>query len=156
MKHLLKPVSFIIIVVAFGLASQSCLQSKTTVDQTKLEGCWVLKTMNGEVANKAFEGNIPSLEFDLKENLIYGIGGCNRYSGSYSIEDNIFKVSQIAFTQMACIEANKESSFFEIISISSGLAISIENDILTFKENGGNIVLEFYNTLTESKSEILK
>ena len=47
---------------------------------------WLLESLGGEPAPPGMEGKPVYLEFDAKEQRAGGFSGCNRYSGSYSLE----------------------------------------------------------------------
>lgn len=127
MKNILKSVMFLILTVTIGIGMQSCSSVKP-IDKTKLNGQWVLKTLESENAVTAFKGPMPSIEFDFEKNLVYGSGGCNRYTGGFLLTDkNEFSAPALASTMMMCIEENKESQFLAILS-EPNLLISVEKD----------------------------
>lgn len=128
-------------ILSLGFFAQSCSSSKT-LEVKDLSGYWTLKSLKGEAANEAFTGSIPSLEFNLEENQVFGSGGCNRYSGGFTLEGTTFKATKLASTMRLCMEANKEDLFINTLSTEEGLQASIEKDVLTFKADN-KVVLEF-------------
>lgn len=141
MKKLFKLAAVAITGVVLGLLIQSCSTAKP-IDNAQLEGYWVLKTFESKPVGESFKGSIPSLEFDFEKGQIYGSAGCNRYFGGFTFENNVLKAPNLGSTMMACIEENKENEFLKILSLADGLQVSIENDLLIFK-NGDTAVLEF-------------
>lgn len=130
-----------VLVFTLGLLNQSCSESK--INKTDLEGYWSLKSLNGQPAAEAFKGNTPSIEFDFEEMKISGTGGCNRYFGPFTLEENILKPGNIASTNMMCLEENKEPEFLATLTGEKGLKLALNNGgILQFKDND-KIVLEF-------------
>lgn len=141
MKQIFKLTTFAIAILALVFTSQSCNSAKK-IDKSDLGGNWILVTLKGEAAGDAFKGSIPSLEFDFENSQVSGSGGCNRYSGAFTLEGDLFKAPVLASTMMMCMEANKEDLFTSTLSNEGGLNISLDKDILTFKDNNAT-VLEF-------------
>lgn len=139
MKKLFTLISVVICTV---ISLQSCSNSDKNINQEDLKGNWILTSLQGEAATDAFKGNIPSLTFNFDDNMISGTGGCNRYSGAFTLEGNKFLSSNLASTRMLCAEENKEDLFIQTLTTKEGLLVSVKDGILTFKTND-NIVLEF-------------
>lgn len=142
MKSILKSATLFVAAISISFGVQSCASVKP-IDKTQLGGYWALKSINGQEAKAAFEGPIPSLEFDFEKNLVFGSGGCNRYTSQFTLtEQNIFTAKAPAATMMMCIHANKEPEFFKTISLPD-LTLSIDKDgILSFSQDK-NVVLQF-------------
>lgn len=142
MKSIFKSAALLIAAISIGFSVQSCASAKP-IDKTELAGYWALKTLNGEDAKVAFEGPIPSLEFDFGKSMVAGSAGCNRYTSAFALtEQNLFTATAPVSTRMACLNVNKEPDFLKAISI-PGLKLSVTKDgVLTFTQNK-NIVLEF-------------
>lgn len=139
MNQFFKVSVFVLAITLFGLL-QSC--GGTKISEADLDGTWVLTTINNEAVSDAFKGNKPNFELDFEKKTIAGYAGCNRFTGPFTLEDNVFKAGNLATTQMLCVEANKEAEFIATLGNKDGLQISLENNILTFK-NGDQIVLQF-------------
>ena len=70
---------------------------------------WVLQTLLGEAAPPGSGDKALSIEFQAQELQVAGFSGCNRYSGSYSLDDATEHGSGLQFglmasTMMACAE----------------------------------------------------
>lgn len=134
MKQILKTTLFLAAIAIIAFAVQSC-NSVKPIDKAQLDGNWVLKTLQGEEAKAAFAGDLPSIGFDFEKNSVFGSGGCNRYTGAFTLtEKNEFSAPNLASTMRACIHANKEPQFLTALS-TPNLAVSIENGLLTFSHN---------------------
>lgn len=120
---------------------QSCANKPKPVEPSQLEGFWVLKTMDGAEASSLFKGALPTLQFDFEKKQVFGTGGCNRYNGGFTFDNNVFKADQVAATMMMCMEENQESKFFQ--ALGNNNVVSVENDLLTLKEEGKEGVLVF-------------
>ena len=55
---------------------------------------------------------------DEQANRISGSGGCNRYTGSYTLTDNRLRIGQLASTRMMCdtVRMEQEDRFFLALS----------------------------------------
>lgn len=141
MKRMFKSATLLFAVIAIAFGLESCGSVKS-IDKAKLEGYWVLKSLKGEDAKTAFTGAQPSLEFNFGTNMIAGSGGCNRYSGGFTLTDqNLFSAPKLASTMMACMDANKEPQFFTALS-TPNLKVSLDNGLLTFSQDK-TVVLQF-------------
>lgn len=148
MKSILKASIFLLCaaVVAFGL--QSCSSVKP-IEKSKLEGNWTLKSLNGEAASDAFKTSLPTLQFDFAENRVSGNGGCNTYSGNFTLTDrNEFTAPNVIATMRACLDANKEPQYFTALS-TANIVLTLENNAqeLTFTKDK-KVLLHFEKSET--------
>lgn len=141
MKRILRTTLFFAAIAAVAFIIQSCSSTKP-IDKAQLEGNWVLKTLQGEDAKSVFAGDLPSIGFDFSKNSVFGSGGCNRYTGAFTLtEKNEFSAPKLASTMRACIQANKEPQFLTALS-TPNLAISLDKGLLTFSQNK-KVLLQF-------------
>lgn len=138
---MLSAFAVIIATIIIGMFFQSCNEKSKPIDPSELEGYWVLKSMTGVEAKSLFEGALPTIQFDFKETKVSGTGGCNRYNGPFSLENNVFKAAELATTKMLCVGKNEEGKFLE--ELAKANTISIVNGILTFINEEKKVVLEF-------------
>lgn len=142
MKSILKSAAFLFVTIAVGMGVQSC-NSVKTIDKTQLSGYWALKTLEGEKAEDAFKGSIPSLSFDFDKNSVFGNSGCNSYFGEFSLDEkNEFSAPRLAGTLMLCIDENKEPEFLKALGTEKLVLQLDNNEILSFKK-GDKTLLEF-------------
>jgi len=89
---------------------------------------WQLTTINGKAADSTnYNSGFPVATFST-DNKIMGNGGCNRYSGSYNINDEGgINISQMASTKMFC-PGNGESDYLKALESADGA--SVEKDKL--------------------------
>lgn len=71
----------------------------------------------------------------------YGSGGCNRFTGGYTLEGTSLRIGQMAQTNMACVEAamDQEQRFHQALGAVRGWRI--ENGILHLTDDRGATVL---------------
>ncbi|NDW18219.1 META domain-containing protein [Dysgonomonas sp. 216] len=127
---------FIVLGIAFG--AQSC-KTKKTMQADNLEGKWMLETFDGQAVKSVFAGKNPTIIFDTAGKRINGNGGCNGYSGMYSLDGNVFTAPNLASTMMMCIQANQESQFHKFLGAKSEL--SLNGDKLIFTQNGKQVMV---------------
>lgn len=134
----LKLFLFLLLPVLF-ITMQSCKTTQNKLSSGSLEGKWILKSMNGEAAASLFSTKMPTLNFDFNEKSVFGNGGCNSYGGSFILSGNKLSVSNVVSTMMACFGAEKESTFFQVLSKES--EISVNNNELIFKQDGKTVLV---------------
>lgn len=78
---------------------------------------WELKSINGnDVDASKFSNGLPNATFST-DNKIMGKGGCNSYSGSYNLNEEMgLNVSQVISTKMACDALNGETEYFDALN----------------------------------------
>lgn len=136
--NFLKVAVLFAVLLSTSFILQSCQSKK--VEAADLAGYWVLKSLDGIQGKESFKGALPTIEFNFENNTISGTGGCNRYSGGFTLVDNKFAAPNLASTDMLCFEENKEHDFLQALAKSSD--ISLEGNILKFTLNGV-VILEF-------------
>lgn len=73
-----------------------------------------------------------TLQFDATEKRVSGFSGCNRFSGSYTLEQNQISFGPLMSTKMACADAARnttEQTFLDALSRTDSYLY--ENDTLT-------------------------
>lgn len=142
MKKMLMSVAMVAtaLTIVFGL--QSCNSTKP-IDKAKLEGFWSLKTLQGENAQDAFKGPNPSLQFNFGDSIVSGSGGCNTFSGAFTLsEANEFSAPNLAATMKMCFQENKESQYLAALSAPNMTIALDDKGELVFKD-GETVVLQF-------------
>lgn len=96
-----------------------------------LQGKWELDYIG--LTNKSldhlFTFKKPTLEFNPKELTLVGNGGCNNYSGTYTIDAHKLKFGAIASTKMACPAMEGEAAYFR--NLERITSFSVDADKLT-------------------------
>lgn len=83
---------------------------------------WTLTEMEG----RKFSADKPNIEFNRDQKRVSGSGGCNRFSGAFEIDGAMMKLSRIASTKMACIDAEVqriEARFLELLETTTRFEI---------------------------------
>lgn len=105
--------------LAFGvlLASAACANGGGGIAKSGPEGKeWRLVELDtGPVA--AAEGpRASSLRLDAENAQASGSGGCNRFSGGYTLTGDALTFQPLAATKMACPEMATESAYFAALA----------------------------------------
>ena len=170
----MKQIFFALSISMFLLQAFSCKSSKpaagspTTTDSTAVADNgqavtggsellymyrWYLSEVNGKPVRPE-TGRTAHLSFSPGQvNTVTGFTGCNRLSGTYTINGNFeIKFSPLAVTKIACVNDDKTESLF-LPAISQTNRWQIENNVLTFL-NGQSVVAKFIAVeATSSKLE---
>ena len=65
---------------------------------------WELVEVNGQTASTGAGGRRATLRFDADSARVSGFGGCNRYSGTYTLDGDSLVFGPLVMTRMACTE----------------------------------------------------
>lgn len=121
--------------LALGLVTGAAL-----AHEEKLSGGeWVLAGATGPRA--------PFLRFEAGR--VAGLGGCNRFGGSYSQEADRLRFSPLAATRMACPgDAMKtERAFFAMLA--GVREMTLDGDRLELRDGEGRVLATLVKRLTE-------
>lgn len=159
-KVFLKLLTICIVAFFTVMTIQSCKKIKP-VAQADLEGFWILKSLNGKDVSTIFEGAIPTLEFNFKDSLVSGTGGCNHYTGKFSYKNGLFNAPNLAVTRMLCAENNAEPEFIMALANNNN-ELSVDNGILTVTYEDkptlvfekGNATISTDNTMEPNASSL--
>jgi copper homeostasis protein (lipoprotein) len=73
---------------------------------------WIVTQIGAQMIKTAPTArNIPSLQFDEASKRVSGADGCNRIMGTYQATGETLVLSQMASTQMACIDSTIPNQF---------------------------------------------
>ncbi len=110
-------------------------------DATILESkSWVLVSYGtGDHLQTPLEGIEITATFNPDENTIQGSSGCNHYFGEYKISGSELSLSNIAWTEMACLTPEgvmeQEQVFLSILAAAESFKIQ-EDQLIIFAADG--------------------
>ena len=102
-----------------------------------LEGrVWRVEELAGQDAS-AVAAARPPLNVRFEAGRVDGFSGCNRFSGSYTLEGQRIRLSPLAGTMMACAEpaTSLENAFRSVLT--GTLGYDIANGLLTLRSEAG-------------------
>lgn len=123
------------------LVLNTCSDSKMQKDFTTLLDKELKVTRLNE---KSVETLNLTLIVNKEENSVNGFSGCNRYFGSYSLNQNKISFSKIGATKMFCanaIQNETEQKFLEALSKTNTYQISKSGTIELFDENNKKLLV---------------
>lgn len=102
-----------------------------------LEKYWKLIELNGTAIDTTGKMEREAhLIFKALNSRIFGSGGCNRFSGSYTIKDNNLRISRVISTKMACMDVLYEGDFFTVLESAEQYFVS--GDTLVIGSKGSS------------------
>ena len=91
-----------------------------------------------ELSGKPVEG--PTLDYTTDR--VSGTGGCNRFNGPISIEDDAIQIGPIASTKMMC-EGKSEIEAQYFAALEAARSFVVEENVLTLRGEDGHDLLKF-------------
>jgi copper homeostasis protein (lipoprotein) len=85
---------------------------------------------------------VPHLVFAADEDRVSGSGGCNRLSGTFTLEGDKLAFGPMMATKMACAEGGEIEGYF-LIALRGVTAYRIIGDTLELLDVAGALVLRF-------------
>ncbi len=130
---------------AGGSASQD---AQVTVHESKPENplantSWQLVSyLSGGQSTPVLEGSSVGISFQANGNYA-GRGGCNDYSGKYSVNGNQITIGPVASTGKLCDDAvsQQENTYFSLLPTAATYAIA--NGQLTIQDGSGQTILQY-------------
>ena len=112
-------------------------------DSALLGTLWVLTSIKGKPAPVNVTPRAAHLQLDGNQQQASGSGGCNRYSGGYTLSGNKLRFGALAATKMACLNASGglEPTYFK--ALSETRRWRIHGSELELIDGGGQTVLRF-------------
>ena len=96
-----------------GGAFVSKAQEKGNLPLTDTQ--WTLTNLNEKVINKNDEGLASFIVFSA-DNTFKGYAGCNKFQGSYKIENGKLTCDKVGATKMKCENNNNEEEFLKTLN----------------------------------------
>ncbi|MEC5398516.1 META domain-containing protein [Uliginosibacterium sp. H1] len=78
---------------------------------------WKLVSLGNETVTVADARREPHLILQARERRVAGSGGCNRFTGGYTLDGQALSFSRVAGTLMACVQGGEyEAAFLKTLS----------------------------------------
>lgn len=131
--------ALLILVMAIG-GLAACSAEATAIDDT----AWVLLRF-GEQGNPqaVLEGTEITATFNSQGSQIEGSSGCNTYSGEYQTSQNNLSISDLAWTEMACLdpEGAMEQEQQYLSALQAAESYTIEDGELQISGSGNRVLI---------------
>jgi peptidyl-Lys metalloendopeptidase len=135
-----------LVLTALMAACAAAAQGQPLAQGSALAGTeWVLVSLNG---NALIEGKEVTMRFG--DTSIEGSGGCNTYGGSYTASEDSLRLSDLYWTEMACVEPKgimeQEQAYLRALNAAARYQIdraSVDGDQLELYDEAGVQILAF-------------
>lgn len=101
---------------------------------------WVLSEIKGVELKAEDPTSLPSIEFT--NDRVSGSDGCNRFMGGYAVQAKEIKLSQMASTARACLNATEIPQNFNL-ALQSVTQYDADTKELKFLDANNNTLLKF-------------
>lgn len=138
--------------IAISLTTVGCSNMQTsTAQQENLSllqnKAWILTHIGAtEFKTDPTAHNVPSIQFDSTTQRVSGADGCNRIMGGYSIQKDKLSLTQLAATQMMCVNTMELASKYNA-ALSKVVAYQVYVKTLRLLDEHGNPVLQFESAI---------
>ena len=120
--------------------------TNSEIPSQEMAGTWILTSMATGEDSPVITPTIPINLTIRADGTLTGHGGCNSYSGSYTVQGTTtlygrsIAVGPVVSTLMYCRETSEqESTYFEILQDTSSYAI--DDDYLILRTNAGTYLI---------------
>jgi copper homeostasis protein (lipoprotein) len=121
---------------------------------TVLDKKWQLTHMNGVAIEASDSETAPWLVLHSNDGRINGLGGCNRFFGSYTLTNEKIEFSNLGATKMACLNMELETAFFNMLEASKKIVLSATGQLELSDAN--NQVLGVFKAMPQTEDETEK
>lgn len=123
-------------------ALTACAQSTSEkIPATIVDIQWHLTGINGAAPVLAEDAVAPTLQLSSSDARAQGSGGCNRYSGTYTLDGDALAFGLMMQTKMACADAvNQLEQQFQLALSKVATQRSVDG-ALELLDGGGNVVM---------------
>lgn len=124
------------------VASAARVDAATKPDRTLVNTYWKLVALNGATVAVAPDQREPHLILQTQGNRVVGSGGCNRLSGTYTLNGDFVRLADVAATEMACPAGMDQESAF-LRTLGRVKSWRVRGDGLALLDGANAAVLEF-------------
>ena len=97
---------------------------------------WTLVRLGEQPVTSNDKQRAPSFTMNSADKRVSGSGGCNRFTGNYTLAGDQLKFGQLAGTMMACLEGMEQEQAFHK-ALTSTAAWRITDEQLELLDGGG-------------------
>ena len=136
----LRPLPPLVALLAAAALIAGCAETMQPGDAPPLAStAWMAEDIGGSVV---IDDVRSTMEFD-DSGGVSGDAGCNRYSGSATVEAEAITFSPLAATRMACVPAvdDQEQRFFDALGRTTGYELRINGAVLALNDADGTPVM---------------
>mgnify|MGYP003616067791 FL=1 len=138
--------------IAVALTTVGCATTQTTTKQQETlnqlqNKTWILTHIGAtEFKTDPSAHNVPSIQFDAATQRVSGADGCNRLMGAYAINKDKISSSQLAATQMMCMNTTELANQYNS-ALAKVAGFQVYDKTLRLLDEHGNPVLQFESVI---------
>lgn len=138
--------------IAATLTTVGCATTQTSTKQQETlnllqNKTWILTHIGAtEFKTDPSAHNVPSIQFDAATQRVSGADGCNRLMGAYSINKDKISFSDLASTQMMCVNTVELANKYNA-ALAKVTAFQVYDKTLRLLDEHGNPVLQFESAI---------
>jgi heat shock protein HslJ len=121
------------------LAAPSTQDANAAPAEVDLVGAWLLEDFGGRGVVDMVR---TTIEFD-DEGQVFGSGGCNRFTGSYTLDDGMLGFGPLATTKMMCPEAVMDQEDRFLAALGAVERVEMDGPFLLIFFSGSEAPLRF-------------
>lgn len=130
----MKNIGLVLIVMFFSVFG--CKSPKETVAELQ-SGKYDIVSINGEEIDDKAQVDI---NFNTEVSRVTGSAGCNKYTASYTVENDMLEVKQAAVTKMSCMFMSIETQFLK--AMSQVKSYKYKEDMILLLDENKNVILK--------------
>lgn len=116
------------------MGCSSLPQFKSGVD---IKGEWKIETIDGVAV---IENSPATVKFETGQNMV-GNAGCNRYFGTYEIEEGRLSFSDLGTTMMMCSDAHMDQEGRFLRALGQVSQFELKDDVLILSGDQGRVLI---------------
>ena len=135
-----KSMTALLVLVLFVVGLVACSTDTEILEDTR----WILESYGGEGDLQAvLEGTEITATFNSQDGQVKGSGGCNTYFGKYQANKNELSISDLAWTEMACLNPKgvMEQEQQYLPTLRAAESYTVDNNELRISCSGGRILI---------------
>src|SRR5690554_264912 len=103
---------------------------------TQISGIYYVST----IGENNHDSDELTIQFEEQSNTVSGFLGCNRFTGTYTLDGNSISFGPLATTRMMCEEANNKMEQNMLSALENTTSINIENQELSLSNSKGILI----------------
>jgi len=135
-----KPVKILVSQVSSSKKEGSALPPKPNACLTNTY--WKLAELNGEPALLGAGKRELHMILNTEDNRATGFSGCNKFTGTYKVEEDHLQFLQMVSTGMACLDGMEQEQRF-LSALRNTMRFKINGDSLSLYDADGQLLLRF-------------
>jgi heat shock protein HslJ len=127
---------FILVLFSIFILKTCDTMSETESHENILNGNYIIEIVD-ELDVSDFQ---LTVQFNQETKQVSGFSGCNRFFGSYTLNENILDIGPLASTKMMCQDPNNKIEAKLLDNLSNANSFSLKENILVLNADNHPII----------------